>query len=194
MIMKSAVYPAFDPITLGHLSIIRRAAAILTLYVRHDKLPRRRCFPVKSAWSYRRCVRHYERRRRIVRRAFGRIRPQQGRTVIVKGRAVSTSTGSFRWRWQTGKSASIDTLFLASSEKYTYLSSTVVKEMIRRRPAGIRPAEIITTLSRYKAGGEPMGNRVQELLNALQHDQRGMGHPLGAEKCVIERDKARPHR
>jgi pantetheine-phosphate adenylyltransferase len=53
--------------------------------------------------------------------------------VIVKGlRAVS----DFDWEFQMALAnrkidPKIDTLFLASSEKYTYLSSTVVKEMAK---------------------------------------------------------------
>jgi pantetheine-phosphate adenylyltransferase len=57
----------------------------------------------------------------------------RGATVIVKGlRAVS----DFDWEFQMALAnrkidPAIDTLFLTASEKYTFLSSTVVKEMAK---------------------------------------------------------------
>jgi len=136
--MKSAVYPgSFDPITLGHLNIIRRAAAIFdTLYV---------CVMTNSAKAplftkeeraelIRRCVRPYK--NVIVETSDGLLVEyvrSKGANVIIKGlRAVS----DFDWEFQMALAnrkidPTIDTLFLASSEKYTYLSSTVVKEMAK---------------------------------------------------------------
>lgn len=136
--MKAAVYPgSFDPITLGHLNIIRRAAAIFdTLYV---------CVMTNSAKTplftkeeraelIRRCVRPYK--NVIVETSDGLLVDyvrSKGANVIVKGlRAVS----DFDWEFQMALAnrkidPTIDTLFLASSEKYTYLSSTVVKEMAK---------------------------------------------------------------
>jgi pantetheine-phosphate adenylyltransferase len=136
--MKIAVYPgSFDPVTLGHLNIIRRAAAIFDkLYVcvmtNSDKNP----------------LFTKEERVDLIRRASTRYKNVEVETasgllveyakskqaqVIVKGlRAVS----DFDWEFQMALAnrkidPKIDTLFLASSEKYTYLSSTVVKEMAK---------------------------------------------------------------
>jgi pantetheine-phosphate adenylyltransferase len=136
--MKIAVYPgSFDPVTLGHLNIIRRAAAIFdTVYVcvmaNSDKNP----------------LFTKEERVELIRRSTTRYKNVEVETasgllveyakskqaqVIVKGlRAVS----DFDWEFQMALAnrkidPKIDTLFLASSEKYTYLSSTVVKEMAK---------------------------------------------------------------
>jgi pantetheine-phosphate adenylyltransferase len=136
--MKIAVYPgSFDPITLGHLNIIKRAAKIFDkVYVcvmkNSDKSP---------------LFTREERVDLIARtvKNFANVEAEtsdellvsyakaRGATVIVKGlRAVS----DFDWEFQMALAnrkidPSIDTLFLASSEKYTYLSSTVVKEMAK---------------------------------------------------------------
>lgn len=136
--MKIAIYPgSFDPVTLGHLNIIRRAAAIFDkLYVcvmtNSDKNP----------------LFTKEERVDLIRRSSARYKNVEVETasgllveyakskqaqVIVKGlRAVS----DFDWEFQMALAnrkidPKIDTLFLASSEKYTYLSSTVVKEMAK---------------------------------------------------------------
>lgn len=136
--MKIAVYPgSFDPITLGHLNIIKRAARIF------DKL-----YVVVMKNSDKNPLFTREERVELIRRTvvnFPNIEAEtsdgllvkycreKGATVIVKGlRAVS----DFDWEFQMALAnrkidPAIDTLFLASSEKYTYLSSTVVKEMAK---------------------------------------------------------------
>jgi pantetheine-phosphate adenylyltransferase len=136
--MKIAVYPgSFDPITLGHLNIIKRAARIF------DKL-----YVVVMKNSDKNPLFTREERVELIRRTvvnFPNIETEtsdgllvkycrdKGATVIVKGlRAVS----DFDWEFQMALAnrkidPAIDTLFLASSEKYTYLSSTVVKEMAK---------------------------------------------------------------
>ncbi len=136
--MKIAVYPgSFDPITLGHLNIIRRVAAIFDkVYV---------CVMTNSDKSP---LFTKEERVELIQRSTSRFKNVEVETasgllveyakrkdaqVIVKGlRAVS----DFDWEFQMALAnrkinAKIDTLFLASSEKYTYLSSTVVKEMAK---------------------------------------------------------------
>lgn len=136
--MRIAVYPgSFDPITLGHLNIIKRAASIFDkVYVcvmtNSSKIP---MFSNEE---------RTEQINRVVAR-FGNVEVEtsdelvvkyaksKGAKVIIKGlRAVS----DFDWEFQMALAnkkiePSIETLFLASSEKYTYLSSTVVKEMAK---------------------------------------------------------------
>ncbi len=136
--MKIAVYPgSFDPITLGHLNIIRRAAAIF------DKL-----YVCVMSNSDKNPLFTKEERVELIKRAVMRYKNVEVETnagllveyakrkdarVVIKGlRAVS----DFDWEFQMALAnrkidPKIDTLFLASSEKYTYLSSTVVKEMAR---------------------------------------------------------------
>jgi len=136
--MSIAVYPgSFDPITLGHLNIIRRAAAVF------DELLV--CVMVNSG---KRPLFNREERVNLIKRTVYRLpnvmvesseellvtyMKDRGVNVIVKGlRAVS----DFDWEFQIALinrklDPCIETLFLPSSEKYTYLSSSVVKEMAR---------------------------------------------------------------
>jgi len=136
--MNIAVYPgSFDPITLGHLNIIRRAAGIfdeliVCVMVNSDKRP---LFSV-------------EERVELIQRTVSRFpnvtveasddlvvefMRKRGAKVIIKGlRAVS----DFDWEFQIAMvnrklDQSIETLFMPSSEKYTFLSSSVVKEMAK---------------------------------------------------------------
>ena len=134
--MSIAVYPgSFDPITLGHLNIIRRAAAVF------DKLLV--CVMVNSS---KRPLFNCEERVELIQRTISRfsnvkvesseellVKYMKDReaTVIIKGlRAVS----DFDWEFQIALvnrklDPHIETLFIPSSEKYTYLSSSIVKEM-----------------------------------------------------------------
>ena len=150
--MITAVYPgSFDPITLGHLNIIKRAARIFDkLYVcvpkNSDKNP---LFTREERVELiRRTVKHLSNVE--VETADGLLveyTKSKGARVVVKGlRAVS----DFDWEFQMALAnrkidPAIDTFFLAASEKYTFLSSTVVKEMAKYK-ADLRdfvPREII---------------------------------------------------
>ncbi len=134
--MTTAIYPgSFDPITLGHLNIIRRAARIFDRVIvcvmkNREKTP---MFTI-------------EERMDMVRRSTERLGNVEVATtdlllaeyaksldcaVVVKGlRAVSDFDYEFQIALVNKKmNPNLDTLFLTSSEKYTFLSSTVVKEM-----------------------------------------------------------------
>ena len=134
--MTTALYPgSFDPITLGHLNIIRRASAIfdkvvVCVMVNREKHP---LFTI-------------EERMDMVRRVTARLpnvevattdillaeyAKQYEGAVIVKGlRAVSDFDYEFQIALINKKmNPELDTLFLTASEKYTFLSSTAVKEM-----------------------------------------------------------------
>lgn len=136
--MKSAVYPgSFDPVTLGHLNIIRRASRIFDrLYI---------CVAVNSAKTPAFTV---DERVDFLKRStarFGNVvvessdqllvdyAKERGISVIVKGlRAVSDYENEFQMALINKKMApSIDTMFLTSDAKYTFLSSTIVKEVAR---------------------------------------------------------------
>lgn len=137
--MRRAIYPgSFDPVTLGHLNIIKRAAVMF------DELIV--CVSVNSSKpSGLFCP---EERVELLRRVTEGIpnvrvdcwdglvaeyaRRNQAR-VLVKGlRAVSDFEQEVQMAIVNGKlNPKLDTMFLPSSEKYTYLSSSVVKEMAR---------------------------------------------------------------
>ncbi len=136
--MKTAIYPgSFDPITLGHLNIIRRAASIF------DKVVV--CVMVNDA---KRPLFTLEERLELIRRVTRRFPNVEAdtssillaeyakaleRPVLIKGlRAVS----DFEYECQMAMinkklNPSLETVFLYASEKYTYLSSSMVKEMAK---------------------------------------------------------------
>ncbi len=137
--MRRAIYPgSFDPVTLGHLNIIKRAAAIfdeliVCVSVNSSKnaglfSPEERVELIKRVTDdlpnvqvdcSRELVAEYARRHRA--------------RVIVKGlRAVSDYESEIQMAMINAKLYSkLDTVFLYTSSKYAYLSSTVVKEMAR---------------------------------------------------------------
>jgi len=134
--MKTAIYPgSFDPVTLGHLNIIRRAAVIfekviVCVMVNYEKNP----------------MFTRDERVELIRKVTARFpnvevdtsdmllaeyAAQIGDCVVVKGlRAISDFEKEFQMALINKKiNPNIETLFLTSSEKYTFLSSSVVREM-----------------------------------------------------------------
>ena len=155
--MKTAIYPgSFDPITLGHLNIIKRAARcfdklIVCVMVNSQKnglfTPEERVELIRKVVSQLPNVEvdassvllaEYARQRRA--------------RVIVKGlRAVSDFESEVQMAVVNRKlNPNVDTMFLPSNEKYTYLSSTVVKEMLRYgvELSDFIPREIIEDVKR----------------------------------------------
>ena len=136
--MSIAVYPgSFDPITLGHLNIIRRSAAVFKELVV--------CVMVNSVKSP---MFTLEERVELIKRTverFPNVRVEysdkllvefmkdKGAKVVIKGlRAISDFDKEFQIAMINRKlEKGIETMFMPSSEKYTYISSTVVKEMAR---------------------------------------------------------------
>ena len=155
--MSTAIYPgSFDPVTLGHLNIIKRTAACF------DKVIV--CVMVNSKKTG---MFSPEERVELLKRAVERFpnvevdfsdellaayAKERGANVVVKGlRAVS----DFEQEVQMAVinrhlNPELETMFLASSEKYTYLSSTIVKEMARYGAdlTGLVPREIVDDVNR----------------------------------------------
>ncbi|MCQ2451615.1 MAG: pantetheine-phosphate adenylyltransferase [Oscillospiraceae bacterium] len=136
--MKAAVYPgSFDPVTLGHMNIIERAASIfdkvyVCVMVNSEKNPM--FSRQERVEMIQRCCAGLP--NVVVETSGGLLvdyAASRGAVAIVKGlRAVS----DFDWEFQMALAnkklnPAIETMFLASSEKYTYLSSTVAKEMAK---------------------------------------------------------------
>ncbi len=134
--MKIAVYPgSFDPITLGHLNIIKRASQLFDrVYV---------CVAVNSAKRPTFSVKERTEFVRRVTKKYGNVEAatsdglivEYAKSVdasfIVKGlRAVSDFEMEFQIALLNKKLApQIETVFLTADEKYTYLSSTIAREM-----------------------------------------------------------------
>jgi len=134
--MKVAIYPgSFDPITSGHLNIIRRAANIF------DKLIV--CVMVNGTKSP---LFTQEERVQMIRDVVSDIpnvevdsscellaeyARQKGSCVIVKGlRAGSDFENEFSMAIINHKiNPNLDTMFLTAEHQYMYLSSSTVKEL-----------------------------------------------------------------
>ena len=135
--MKSAIYPgSFDPVTFGHLDVIRRAAKIfdeLTVSVLNNKLKT----PLFSV----------EERVKILTEAvkdipnvkvesFSGLLVDYARSrdvhVVIRGLRAITD---FEYELQNAQTnaklsdGSLDTIFLTTSLEYAYLSSSSVKEI-----------------------------------------------------------------
>ena len=134
--MKIAIYPgSFDPITSGHLNIIRRASKIF------DRLIV--CVMINSAKNP---MFTREERVEMIRRVVGDLpnvevdssdellaeyAKRKGSCVIVKGlRAGSDFENEFQMALVNHKiNPGLDTMFLTSEAQYMYLSSSMVKEL-----------------------------------------------------------------
>ena len=134
--MKTAIYPgSFDPVTSGHLNIIRRAAKIfdkvvVCVMVNAGKNPMftlderveliRRVtsdIPNVEVDSSNELLANYAKKRNI--------------SVIVKGlRAGSDFENEFQMALINHKiNPDLDTMFLTAESQYMYLSSSTVKEL-----------------------------------------------------------------
>lgn len=134
--MKIAIYPgSFDPVTSGHLNIIRRAANIF------DKLIV--CVMVNAGKNP---MFTQEERAELIRRVTGDLpnvevdcsdelladyARRRGSCVILKGlRAGSDFENEFQMALINHKiNPDLDTMFLTASSEYMYLSSSAVKEL-----------------------------------------------------------------
>ena len=134
--MKIAIYPgSFDPVTSGHLNIIRRAAKIF------DKLIG--CVRVNAG---KKPMFSQEERVELIRRVTGDLpnvevdcsaellaeyARRKGSCVIVKGlRAGSDFENEFQMALINHKiNPELDTMFLTAESQYMYLSSSTVKEL-----------------------------------------------------------------
>ncbi|MFM2429684.1 MAG: hypothetical protein RLZZ511_897 [Cyanobacteriota bacterium] len=133
-----AVYPgSFDPITLGHLDIIQRASRLydrLIVAVAHNssKTP---LFPAdKRVAQIRQAVQHLP---NVEADMFEGLTvsyaQEQGAAVLIRGlRAVSDFELELQMA-HTNKTLSnqIETVFLATSNEYSFLSSSVVREIAK---------------------------------------------------------------
>lgn len=136
--MKIAIYPgSFDPITLGHLNLIKRASVafdkvIVCVLVNSEK--HGLFTPDERVELIRKVVQDLDNvevdSSSMLLAAYAK---ERGARVLVKGlRAVSDFEKEFQMAVVNNKlNPELDTVFFPSNDKYTFLSSTVVKEMIR---------------------------------------------------------------
>ena len=151
--MKTAICPgSFDPITLGHLNIIRRAAAIFDRVVVCVTFNSAKTSPMFSN----------EEKLEMVRTAVSRypnvivdhcetllaeyVKKYEG-AVLIKGlRAASDFDYEFQMDLVNKRiNPQLETMFLTADQKYTFLSSSIVREMARYGADlhGLVPEELI---------------------------------------------------
>ena len=136
--MKTALYPGtFDPITFGHLDVIQRASeifdrVIVTLAANSAKetlftLDERRAHVERAVQG----IPHTE--VDVCRGLLVNFAQERGAVAIVRGvRAVSDFDYEFQMALTNRKLAEkITTVFLLPHERYTYLNSSIVREVAR---------------------------------------------------------------
>ena len=154
--MKIAIYPgSFDPVTLGHLNIIRRAAnafdkvivCVLVNSGKHGVFT-----PEERVELLRRSIKMDNVEVDMYSGLLANYAKKKGARVLVKGlRAVSDFESEVQMSIVNNKlNAQLDTVFFPSSQKYSYLSSTVAKELARynAKLEDVLPREIIEDVRR----------------------------------------------
>jgi pantetheine-phosphate adenylyltransferase len=136
--MTTALCPgSFDPVTFGHLDVIERCARHferLIVGVVYN--------PNKHTGLF-----TYEERRELLTQVLGHLpnveidcfsgllvdyARRQGATIIVKGlRAVSDFDYELQMAQMNQKLSGIDTVFMPTNPAYSYLSSSLIKEVAR---------------------------------------------------------------
>ena len=137
--MRTAICPgSFDPITLGHLNIIRRTSRIfdrvvVLIAVNSGKTQPMFTIEERVDMVRRACERYPNVIVDTSDRLLAEYAKQYEGAVIVKGlRAAS----DFEYEFQMDLinkniNPQLETMFLTASGKYTFLSSSVVREMAR---------------------------------------------------------------
>ncbi len=154
---KIAVYPgSFDPITNGHIDIIRRSARTF------DKV-----YVAVLVNSAKNPLFSIEERMEFIRRATKELpnvevdtfsgllvdyMSRKNAGIIIKGlRAISDFEYEFQMALMNHKlSRDIETLFMMTSAKYQYLSSSIVKEVARHGGCleGLVPDDMIEAVTK----------------------------------------------
>jgi pantetheine-phosphate adenylyltransferase len=162
--VKIAVYPgSFDPITNGHLDVVRRALTVFDrlviavainpakqgLFTRDERVDLIRevtsDLPEVEVVAFEGLLADYCRER--------------GVTSVVRGlRAVSDFDYEFQMHTMNKRlNPEIDTFFMMTSEEYFYLSSRLVKDVFAFRGSveGLVPPEVARRMKAKLFGGQP---------------------------------------
>jgi pantetheine-phosphate adenylyltransferase len=136
--MRTVIYPgSFDPLTNGHLDVIKRAAklfdrVIVAVASNEDKHP---LFTLKERYDMvRQAVAHIP---NVEADAFQGllihyVEKRSGQAIIRGLRAVSDFEFEFQLALTNRKlNARVETIFMMPKDTYTFLSSRMVKEIAR---------------------------------------------------------------
>lgn len=138
MVMRTAIYPgSFDPITNGHLDIVQRVAKLfdhVIVAVAHNENKKPLFTAVERHDLVRECVEHLP---NVTTDVFSDLLvdyvERRGGEVIIRGlRAVSDFEFEFQLALMNRKlNERVETIFMMPKETYTFLSSSIVKEIAR---------------------------------------------------------------
>ena len=137
--MKIAVCPgSFDPITLGHLDIIRRAAAlfdrVLVCVMTNGEKDRGMFPPQRRLELARLAVREMPNvEAELWQGLLADYARQRGAAFLVKGvRCVTDFDNEYQMAWiNQGLAPELETVLLPARPEFIYFSSTMAREMIR---------------------------------------------------------------
>lgn len=135
--MKKVIYPGtFDPVTYGHIDIVKRAVdlfdeVVVTVAINPSKKP---LFTTEErVHMLRESLKEFD--SRVIIDSFDGLlvehAKQVGATAIVRGlRQISDFEFEFQMALMNRKlSGDITTIFLMPHERYTYLNSTVIRNV-----------------------------------------------------------------
>jgi pantetheine-phosphate adenylyltransferase len=160
--MKTALYPGtFDPVTLGHVDLVERGLRLFDriIVAVADNPGKAPLFPLNDR------VRLFEEATSHVKGVV--VTPFQTLTVefakerqacaIIRGlRAISDFDYEFQLAWMNRKLApDLETVFLCPNERYSFVNSTLVKEIARhgRDVEEFVPAQVAKALRRLYPSG-----------------------------------------
>ncbi|MGI6363581.1 MAG: pantetheine-phosphate adenylyltransferase [Bacillota bacterium] len=136
--MAVALYPgSFDPVTMGHLDVIKRSAKIfahvyVAVAVNSSKQP---VFSTEQRIRYLQAVTRDLANVEVI--TFNGLLVEAARKynarIVIKGlRAISDFEFEFQMALMNKKLAEdVETLFMATNTSYSYLSSSLVKEVAK---------------------------------------------------------------
>ncbi|QJB57860.1 pantetheine-phosphate adenylyltransferase [Pseudodesulfovibrio sp. zrk46] len=152
---KMAVYPGtFDPLTMGHVSLIRRSLKVFDTVVLAvaESTPKNTLFSIEERVNLAKEV--FRDEDNLIIEPFNNLLidyvESKGAGVIVRGlRAVSDFEYEFQMALMNRKlERDIETVFMMTDFKWMYLSSTIVKEVARYSGdvCGLVPGPVVKAL------------------------------------------------
>ena len=134
--MKKAIYPgSFDPVSFGHLDIISRSAKMVDKLIIAVLINKSKSSLFSMEERVRMISEYVKEYKNVEVHSFSGLTvdyaKEVGATMIVRGLRAVTDFEYELQLAQTNKvmAEDIDTLFLATNLKYSYLSSSIVKEI-----------------------------------------------------------------